>query len=89
MKKSLFKWIVVLGLILGSFAAVENASAQCAMCRANVESNLQKKENKIGAGLNTGILYLMSIPYLIGGIAGFFWFRKRQQIRRFLNSEPE
>jgi hypothetical protein len=89
MKKEVCKRITALLFILGIFLLTPEAKAQCAMCRANVESNMQKPENKIGAGLNTGILYLMSIPYLIGGIACFFWFRKKQEIKRFLNSEPE
>ena len=37
--------------------------AQCAMCKAAVESNLDSGGLK-GAGLNDGILFLMSMPYL-------------------------
>lgn len=39
-------------------------SAQCAMCRANVESNL-KGGGTVAKGINMGILYLMAIPYII------------------------
>lgn len=37
--------------------------AQCAMCKAVVESNLESGSMK-GAGLNDGILYLMTMPYI-------------------------
>ena len=37
--------------------------SQCAMCKAAVESNLDSGGLK-GAGLNDGILFLMSMPYL-------------------------
>ena len=37
--------------------------AQCAMCKAVVEANLESGGTK-GAGLNDGILFLMSMPYL-------------------------
>ena len=37
--------------------------AQCAMCKAAVESNLDSG-GLAGAGLNDGILFLMSMPYL-------------------------
>ena len=37
--------------------------AQCAMCKAAVESNLESGSMK-GAGLNDGILYLMAMPYI-------------------------
>ena len=35
--------------------------AQCAMCKAAVEANLEAGGTK-GAGLNDGILYLMAMP---------------------------
>lgn len=50
----------------------EFAEAQCAMCKASVESS-QGQKNSVAGGLNTGILYLMAVPYLL--IA--FIFRKQ------------
>jgi hypothetical protein len=46
--------------------------AQCAMCKASVESS-QGQKNSVAGGINHGILYLMAIPYLL--IA--FIFRKQ------------
>lgn len=43
--------------------------AQCAMCRTQVESNINGEGKVVGRGLNDGILYLMTMPYLI--LAGF------------------
>ena len=51
------------------------AFAQCAMCKASVESDL-KNGGSIGTGLNTGILYLMAIPYIILMVGGYFFFKK-------------
>lgn len=52
--------------------------AQCAMCKGTVESNqkedVQKAENK-AKGLNTGILYLMVIPYIAIGSIAYLWYR--------------
>ena len=51
------------------------------MCRAGVESNLKQGENQRGRGLNHAILYLMSVPYILGGVGGFLiWrnYKKRQ-----------
>src|ERR1700739_4588191 len=42
--------------------------AQCAMCKAAAESDLSNNPNSIAQGLNTGILFLMFIPYLIVGV---------------------
>ena len=41
--------------------------AQCAMCRANVKSNLDANDGIGGVGhtLNNAILYLMAVPYLL------------------------
>jgi hypothetical protein len=49
--------------------------AQCAMCRASIENNVSNGETTIGAGLNTGILYLFAMPYLIAAVIGFLWYR--------------
>ncbi len=49
--------------------------AQCAMCRASVENNVSNGETSIGAGLNTGIIYLFIMPYLLAAVIGFFWYR--------------
>lgn len=49
------------------------ADAQCAMCRAVLESDTDQSMAK---GVNDGIVYLMAIPYiLVAGIA-FFLYRK-------------
>jgi hypothetical protein len=53
--------------------------AQCAMCRASIENNVSNGETSIGAGLNMGILYLFSMPYLIAGIIGYFWYRNAKK----------
>ncbi|MDA7849506.1 MAG: hypothetical protein P8P13_05530 [Flavobacteriaceae bacterium] len=49
-----------------------SVNAQCAMCRAVLESEVGQSTAK---GVNNGIVYLMLIPYiLIGGLA-FFLYR--------------
>jgi hypothetical protein len=64
-------------LIVTALFFVNNAVsfAQCAMCRTSVESDL-KNGGSIGTGLNTGILYLMAIPYVFLMAGGYFFFKK-------------
>lgn len=50
------------------------AIAQCAMCKATIEANAANQE-KYGVGLNTGILYLMCVPYIAAAVLGFFWYK--------------
>ena len=52
-----------------------SASAQCSVCRTSLESDL-KNGGSIATGLNTGILYLMAVPYIILMIGGYFAFKK-------------
>ena len=63
--------------VLSIVLFINNTSlfAQCAMCKSSVESNLKNGGN-IGTGLNTGILYLMAIPYLILMIGVYSFFKK-------------
>ncbi|HNQ13729.1 MAG TPA: hypothetical protein PKM16_11035 [Bacteroidia bacterium] len=54
--------------------------AQCSMCRAVAESNVDSNKNNVGRGLNNGILYLLSIPYILGGTAvGIWYYHKKKQ----------
>lgn len=48
--------------------------AQCAMCKAVAESDLQSG-GTAAMGINNGILYLMGIPYLLIGVVGFFIYK--------------
>jgi hypothetical protein len=71
----------IIFLIVSIIVSLRSFS-QCAMCKASVESNLESGETK-GAGLNDGILYLMSVPYIAVVVFGLFWYlqnRKKQQV---------
>lgn len=48
------------------------ASAQCAMCRASLES---EGNNTKAEALNDGIVYLMAIPYVLVAVVGFIVYR--------------
>lgn len=61
--------LMLLFLLLLSPSLVE---AQCAMCRAVVES---EQGGKTAEGLNNGIVYLMSIPYILVAVLGFVIYR--------------
>ncbi len=69
MKKVVYFTVLFLLLI-----SVESLG-QCAMCRATVESNLSEGRGVIGTGLNFGILYLLSTPYLLVTGLIFLWLR--------------
>jgi hypothetical protein len=66
----------VIGLLTSFlFLVVFQASAQCAMCRSTLENNFSNGNPGIGAGINTGILYLLVLPYLAVLVLGYFWFK--------------
>jgi hypothetical protein len=48
-------------------------AAQCAMCKQAAETSMKSDPNSLAKNLNSGILYLMAVPYLM--IA--FIFRKQ------------
>jgi hypothetical protein len=53
------------------------AGAQCAMCRATAESASDNVDKGIGEGLNSGIVYLMSAPYVLLVAVGIVFYRKK------------
>lgn len=58
------------------------ALAQCAMCRASVESTLSEGNIGIASRLNTGILYLFVVPYIAVAVVGYLWYRKSTENAR-------
>ncbi|HMR18747.1 MAG TPA: hypothetical protein PKA53_05570 [Sphingobacterium sp.] len=73
--------VLVLGLfVVLSIVAPQLSCAQCAMCSLNAE-NSARGENTQGKGLNNGILFLLAMPFLIGGGVGLLWYK------RFRNAE--
>lgn len=70
--------LVTLALLVSMSIGSLSVTAQCAMCRRNVETNKDAHTNKVGTGLNSGILYLMSVPYVIGIIGVAVWMKNRK-----------
>ncbi len=58
--------------LLLTFMFAVTTQAQCAMCRASLESegNTTKAE-----AVNDGIVYLMIIPYILVGVVGIIVYR--------------
>ena len=73
MKKPFFFFLLIFCLV--QF----NGNAQCAMCKRVAESSQEANDNKAGKGLNTGILYLLSIPYVLAGIGAYAYFKKNKK----------
>lgn len=55
--------------------------AQCPMCKMSAESNL-RDGGSAGKGLNTGILYMLALPYLLFSVLGYLWYRNRKNYDR-------
>lgn len=67
---------VTLTLLLLVFISFD-VEAQCAMCRAVLESESSQSAAK---GINDGIVYLMVFPYLLmGGVAYLIWRSRRKK----------
>lgn len=70
--KAKSKLIKGLLLILCSLLFTLSSNAQCAMCRASLESSGESQ--KVEA-VNDGIVYLMAIPYILVGLIGVVIYR--------------
>jgi LPXTG-motif cell wall-anchored protein len=64
-------------IILVLFTVIP-AEAQCAMCRAVIES---EEGGELATGINNGILYLMVFPYLLVGGIGYVVYRSRKNAK--------
>lgn len=81
------KFLAISGLMILLVMSSADTFAQCAMCRGSVESSMGNGRNNVGVGLNTGIMFLFVMPYLLVGIIGYLWYRnskRAQQDREFV-----
>jgi hypothetical protein len=62
-------------LLFVLMALTSNVDAQCAMCRSTLENNFSNGNPGIAAGINTGILYLLIMPYLAVVVLAYFWYK--------------
>ena len=78
--------LVLLAVLLNT----DTALAQCPMCKMTAEQNL-KDGGTAGRGLNTGILYMLFVPYLLVGSIAYWWWRNRRKepVVRVTFSEDE
>lgn len=67
------KWRVLLVLLVAVFFVYDATAQGCSQCKLLTEQGSELDENSFGSNINTGILYLMIIPYLLI----MFLFRKR------------
>jgi hypothetical protein len=74
MKNRYFVLYLVVIIIIASTTDID---AQCAMCKLSAETNLQNGGTE-GKGLNAGILYLLSLPYLLFCTFAFIWWKKKK-----------
>ena len=80
--------IALAGLLLLLSLFSTDLQAQCPMCRMSAESNL-KNGGTEGIGLNTGILYMLLMPYTLVAVLGFWWWRNRATGGNALDSGAE
>ena len=67
---SRIKSIFFFGFFLIFFSDV---NAQCAMCRAVLESS---SDTSAAKGINNGIVYLMAIPYILVGVVFYAVYKR-------------
>ncbi|NQX77771.1 hypothetical protein [Gilvibacter sp.] len=66
--------LILLLVVMLLFSA--DVDAQCAMCRAVLES---EETQSAARGINNGIVYLMAIPYILMGGLGYVIYRSRRK----------
>lgn len=69
---------ITLTLFFVAFVMLDLYS-QCPMCKIAAESNLEAGGTE-GKGLNKGILYMLTMPYLLVATLGFIWWKNNKQV---------
>jgi len=74
--RSKIKYLILTFLVL--ILTTSDLFAQCAMCRATLESNVSNGNIGIAEKINFGILYLFAMPYFAVMVIGYLWYKKSQ-----------
>jgi len=75
-EQRLNNWRIGIFCFLFSIFFTLSANAQCAMCRAALETEGNTVKSQ---AVNDGIVYLMVIPYLLVGGIGYYIYRMRKK----------
>ena len=82
------KKVLILLLFCVLLFPASRVAAQCAVCAAQVQTNLKEGNNQ-AKGLNAGILYLMFTPYLLVGAVGIIWVKKYKKSNTLVDIKDE
>ena len=78
MLKTRGKYFVMLGLLVLAFVmTTTDVDAQCAMCRAVAEDAIEEDGYGMAMGLNGGILFIMSVPYVLLTVGFLVFYRTK------------
>lgn len=80
--------VLRVGFVIALVVLTISMDAQCPMCKMAAESNLENGGTE-GKGLNTGILYMLLLPYLLVSAIGYLWWRNNRKARDLDDSEPD
>ncbi|MBI1955029.1 MAG: hypothetical protein HYS38_01395 [Acidobacteria bacterium] len=67
--------ILAVGVVAGGLLAAASASAYCAICQTALANSPEGQQ--LAGGLNSGVLFLLSVPFLVAGTILFLVFRSR------------
>ena len=85
----MFKVMKKIAILIFVLLSIFTVDAQCPMCKTALMSNRDhkhKNDKSFGDGINKGILFLLSAPYILLGTAGFVYY-KTQKKRQVVNGK--
>ncbi len=73
---------IAIALIVLLVGIAQSSWAQCATCKSAAATRDEAGNLVVGQGINTGILYLLAMPFIIGGIIGFIWWKYKSEFEK-------
>lgn len=79
----------IIGTLFSLFLAVspQLSWAQCAMCKAAAGTTDEAGGLVYSQGMNTGVLYLLGLPFIGIAVIAFVWLRRRKQLALEVDNE--
>jgi len=81
MKNFAAKILLLSSIWIGLLCVAPAAYSQCAMCKKSAEDANDQSNTKIASSINSGVLYLLAMPYLAAGVVGIIWYRNQRKVK--------
>ena len=75
------KTVSLIVILLLASVSIEVLAQGCPMCKTAIEE-ARKNGSHVGDTLNSGIMYLLALPYIVVSVFGVIWYKNHKASKK-------